>query len=94
MNAKRSKSPRSKVEGPDVGTYEQAINISWTLDLGPRTQDLGPRTLVCFFANPFPRTLEVAQFGVCLADAHAQRETIIEARVCQIKIAAPVQPIH
>lgn len=81
----RTKGPWSMVRWSGVGLCEQTINH------GPRTKDL---TLPCFSANPLPSALQVAQFSVCLTDAQAQREAVIQARVCQIKIAAPVQTIH
>ena len=53
-----------------------------------------PIQLPRLFLNPLPRLLHVSSHRVGLPYAKPQRHAAVEPRMCQVKIAATVKPIH
>src|ERR1019366_5656377 len=47
-----------------------------------------------FFLNAPPGILHVTQAGVCLADAEAQSEALVQSRMGEVQIATAVEAVH
>src|ERR1700683_1753661 len=103
---KKRAHPRLKPLNLERGSFRSAEALLPRMNAGAPTDSARPqlafsawrfgKVLRCgrLFANSLPGSLHVAHLGVGLADAHAERQAVVQFCVGKIEIAAFVEAHH